>query len=296
MKRLLAFLLCLGLALPAAAQNADAPIQQVLQTHSDLIAKVSRRTIQTAIDGLTASGLPAAQNVMQRWQNKEMWQDEETGLFVFAEEIDRDTIRIFDVADGTDLGEVSDDTYKQLKPNSGVRGLIAAGLVRFQLTDTDPTVRSTALDAIARDPDETHLPSLRDVQAAETDPDLIAQMTRLERLLTIEFGADDAEKIEAISYFDGDLGVDARAALNPLVTTRIEAAKLVPSGPEVVRTVTPGDESLSKTDAYSLLVRADLAPPLIPPGEVREALIRNIDGDMVAGCLLYTSPSPRDRG
>ena len=84
MKRLLAFLLCLGLALPAAAQNADAPIQQVLQTHSELIAKASRRTIQTAIDGLTASGLPAAQNVMQRWQNKEMWQDEETGLFVFA--------------------------------------------------------------------------------------------------------------------------------------------------------------------------------------------------------------------
>ena len=288
MKRLLAFLLCLGLALPAAAQNADAPIQQVLQTHSDLIAKASRRTIQTAIDGLTASGLPAAQNVMQRWQNKEMWQDEETGLFVFAEEIDRDTIRIFDVADGTDLGEVPDDTYKQLKPNSGVRGLIAAGLVRFQLTDTDPTVRSTALDAIARDPDETHLPALRDVQAAETDPDLIAQMTRLERLLTIEFGADDAEKIEAISYFDGDLGVDARAALNPLVTTRIEAAELAPSGPEVVRTVTPGDESLSKTDAYSLLVRADLAPPLIPPGEVREALIRNIDGDMVAGVQVAT--------
>ena len=82
--------------------------------------------------------MPAAQEVLERWQNKEMWLDETTGLFVFAQEIDRDTIRIFDVADGIDLGEVPDDTYDQLKPNSGVRGLIAAGLVKFQLTDPDP--------------------------------------------------------------------------------------------------------------------------------------------------------------
>ena len=45
MQRLLAFFLCLTLALPAAAQNAEAPIQQVLQAHSESIAKASRRTI-----------------------------------------------------------------------------------------------------------------------------------------------------------------------------------------------------------------------------------------------------------
>ncbi|MEO1557958.1 MAG: urea ABC transporter permease subunit UrtB [Pseudomonadota bacterium] len=283
MQRLLAFLICIGLAFPAAAQNADAPIQQVMQTHADLLAKASRRTIQEAIDALTDSGLPEAQEVLERWQNKEMWQDEQTGLFVFAEEIDRDTIRISDVADGSDLGEVPDDGYKQLKPNSGVRGLIAAALVKFQLIDPDATVRLTALDAISRDPDETHLPALRDVMEGEADPLLAARMMRVERLLTIEFGADDAEKIDAISFFAGDLGVDARAALNPLVATRIEVGEAVPDDPRVIRTVTPGDESLPKTDAYELLVRADLAPPLIPPNEVREALIRNIDGDTVAG-------------
>jgi urea transport system permease protein len=288
MRRLLAFLMCFTLALPAAAQNADAPIQQVLQAHADSVAKASRRTIQTAIDALTSSGLPAAQEVLERWQNKEMWQDETTGLFVFAEEIDRDTIRIFDVADGTDLGEVPDDTYDQLKPNSGVRGLIAAGLVKFQLTDQDPDVRRTALDAISRDPDDSHLPALRDVMSAETDPALSAQMTRLERLLTIEFGADDAEKIAAIGFFSGDLGVDARAALNPLVTTRVDVGEVVPDSPEVVRSVTPGDDGLSKTDAYALLVRAELVPPLIPANEVREALIRNIVGDSVAGVQVAT--------
>ena len=186
-----------------------------------------------------------------------MWQDEETGLFVFAEEIDRNTIRIFDVGDGTDLGEVPDDGYKQLKPNSGVRGLIAAGRVKFQLIDPNASARLTALDAISRDPDETHLPALREVMEGETDPALSVQMTRLERLLTIEFGADEAEKIDAISFFAGDLGVDARAALNPLVATRIDVGEALPVGPEVVRAVSPGDDALSKTDAYDLLVRAD---------------------------------------
>ena len=295
MQRFLAFFLCLCLAIPATAQNADAPIQQVLQTHADLIAKASRRTIQTAIDGLTASGLPAAQQVLERWQNKEMWRDETTGLFVFAEEIDRDTIRIFDISDGADLGEVPDDTYKQLKPNSGVRGLIAAGLVRFQLIDDSPAIRRLALDAIARDPDESHLGALRDVIADEPSPALGAIMTRLERVLTIKFGVDDAEKIEAISYFDGDLGVDARAALNPLVTTRIEVGETVPDGPEVVRVLRPGDEALPRTEAYQLLVNADLAPPLIPASEVREALIRNIDGDMVAGVQVASLDTDRAR-
>ncbi|MEY8838521.1 urea ABC transporter permease subunit UrtB, partial [Cribrihabitans sp. XS_ASV171] len=107
----------LALALPAAAQDADAPIQTLLQAHGEAIAKSSRRTIGPAIDALTESGLPEAQRVLERWQAKEMWQDEATGLFVFAEEVDRDTLRIFDVADGAEIGVVPDDGYDQLKPN-----------------------------------------------------------------------------------------------------------------------------------------------------------------------------------
>ena len=288
MRQFLLLILCLFLALPAAAQDANAPVQQVLQAHAEIISKSSRRTIQSAIDALTASGLPQAQTVLERWQNKEMWQDETTGLFVFAQEVDRDTIRIFDVADGTDLGEVPDDDFDQLKPNSGVRSLIAAALVRFQLTDPDAAVRLTALDAISRGPNASHLPALRGVMDDEADAGLAVQMERLERLLTIEFGADEAEIIDAIGYFKGDLGVDARAALNPLVATRVEAAETVPDSADVVRTLKPGDDRLSKTDAYDVLVRAALAPPLIPPSEVRDALIRHIDGDMVAGVQVAT--------
>ncbi|WP_299284009.1 urea ABC transporter permease subunit UrtB [uncultured Tateyamaria sp.] len=282
MSRLLIILWCLMCAVPAVAQDADAPIQQVMQAHAAEIAKASRRTIQPAIDALTDSGLPAAEIVLERWQAKEMWQDEATGLFVFAEEIDRDTIRIFDVS-GPDIGEVSDEGYKQLKPNSGVRGLIAAALVKFQLTNDSPAIRRVALDAIARDPNESHLPALRDVIPAERSANLAAQMTRLERLLTISFGASEEEQIEAIAHFEGDLGVDVRGALNPLVKTTIKAAETVPEDPALVRALRPGTDALSKSDAYALLVADDLAPPLIPADAVRQTLIANIEDGKVAG-------------
>ena len=271
------------LSAPLEAQDADAPIQRLLQEHAEIISKSSRRTIGPAIDALATSGLPAAQTVLERWQAKEMWQDEETGLFVFAEEIDRRTIRIFDVATGAEIGEVADETYDQLKPNSGIRGMIAAALVQFQLSDPDPAVRTAALDAIERDAEEAHLTALRTAAKTEADADIAARIDRLERILTIAYGESDAERITAIQSFEGDLGVDARAALNPLVTTRILVAETFPTEPGVVGTLDPGSEALPLVEAYALLVSADLAAPLLTRDDKREILVANISGEMVAG-------------
>ena len=58
-------LLCV-FALPLWAQNADAPIQKLLQVHGDAIAESSRKTIAPAIDALAASGLDEAQLVLER--------------------------------------------------------------------------------------------------------------------------------------------------------------------------------------------------------------------------------------
>jgi len=273
----------IALAFPASAQNAEAPIQRLLQEHGEAIVASSRRTIEPAIGALATSGLPDAQTVLERWQGREMWFDEATGLFVFAEEVDRDTIRIFDVAGGAEIGEVPDDGYTQLKPNSGIRGLIGSALVRFQLSDPDPEVRAGALDAIERRPEPSHLATLRVTLGDETDPALAARKARLERLLTIRFGETEAERIEAIESFSGDLSVDLRAALTPLVQTRIEAAEALPDEADVAGRLTVGSERLSEAEAYDLLVASDLAPPRISRADKRAALIANIDGDAVAG-------------
>ena len=285
-----------GFALPLSAQTADAPIQLLLQEHGDLIAKSSRKTIGPAIDALASSELPEAQTVLEKWQAKEMWRDKETGLFVYAEEIDRKTIRTFDFDGGVEIAVVDDKGFKQLKPNSGIRGLIGAALVRFQLSNPDPVVRTAALDAIERDADETHLAAIRAVLEGEADPDLSARMSRLERLLTIEFDTDEAARVAAVESFAGDLGVDVRAALTPLTQTRFAHESQVPDDANIKRRFQPGDEEFPSSTAFELLIAAGLAEPLPTEDERKAVLIENIEGGSVAGFPVHTlnSQSMRD--
>lgn len=283
LSRLVPATMALFLAVPATAQNADAPIQQIMQAHGDTIAKSSRRTIGPAIDALAASGLPAVQVLLERWQNKELYLNETTGLFVFGEEIDRDTLRIFDISDGSEIGAVPDDDYDQLRPNSGIRGMIGAALVQFQLSAPDAATRATALDAISRDAEESHLAALRAAIDNEPDAGLKARKERLERLLTIRFDEDEAARIEAIESFSGDLGVDVRATLNPLVVTKVEVSNEAVTGDDIARTLTPGSDALPTAQAYALLVEAGMAPPAISAKDRRAALVANIQDGTVGG-------------
>ena len=279
-------LLCV-LVLPfrAEAQDMDAPIQQLLQTHGEIIAKSSRRTIAPAIDALASSGMAEAQVVLQRWQDKEMWYDKDTRTFVFAEEIENRQLRLLDVSDGSEIGIAEKKAYKQLKPNSGIRGMIATALVQFQLSDPDPRVRTTALDAIERGPEPSHLTALRAAIDDEPNIQIKARKARLERLLTIRYDEDDATRIAAIESFAGDLGVDLRAALNPLVATRIDYAETAPEGAAII---TPGTDALSIAAAYDLMVSAGDAPARTDASTIRQTLIDNIDGTTVAGIQIAT--------
>ena len=96
---------------------------------------------------------------------------------------------------------------------------IASALVRFQLQDDDPAIRRTALAAIARGPDASHLAALMR-PGPEPDPGHAARRDRLVRLLTIVHGETTKARVQPTPSFAGDPGVDVRAALNPLVTTR----------------------------------------------------------------------------
>ncbi len=292
------FLVLIWLAvagLPVFAQDIHAPIQQLLQDHGEIIAKSSRKTIGPAIDALGDSTLPNAPEILQKWQAKELWLVKESGLFVYSEKVDSKTERIIDIATGEVIGEVAKRDLKQLKPNSGIRGMIGAALVKFQLRDPNPRMRARALNAISRDAEETHLLALRDVMGEEADPGIAALMARLERLLTIEFGETEKERIAAIRHFDGDLGVDVRAALNPLVSVRVEAAEAEPQGEDIVRVLKPGSEDLTREDAYDILVRAELAKPRISRDDKRNALIANIEDGTVAGVQVASLDSEAAR-
>jgi len=281
-----ALLLVLTLAQSALAQQSA--IQELLQQNRELIETSSRRSIGPAIDALADSGLPSAQRVLEKWQNKELWQRESDGLFFFAEEIDRDTMRLIDIETGADLGPVPEDDLDQLKPNSGIRGMIGAALVRFQLGDPDPARRRDALQAIERDPEASHLAALRGSIESETEPAIRAGKERLERLLTITYDPDPAARIAAIESFRGDLGVDVRAALNPLVATTLDVVEGAepPADENVARRLTPGSDALPEDDAYARLVAAGMAEPPADPARLRQTLSEHIEDGRVGGVPL----------
>ncbi|WP_163846484.1 urea ABC transporter permease subunit UrtB [Pseudooceanicola aestuarii] len=271
--------------MPVAPALAQETIQPILQTHADIIEKSSRRSIGPAIDAIAASGLPQAQVVLETWQAKDMWQRLDDGLFVAARKEDGG-YRLTDFDTGADLGLVDKDTIDQLKPNSGIRAMIGAALVRFQLSDPDPARRVAALDAIDRDAQASHLPALRAAIAGEDDPTLKARKQRLERLLTIRFAPDPEARIAAMGDMAGDLGVDMRATLNPILATTRHVATGLPDRGNIARVLEPGSDALPAQDAYALLVTDGLAPARLTSDALRETLAGNIVDGAVGGVPL----------
>ncbi len=268
---------------PALAQSADAPIQILMQDYGDIIAKSSRRTVGEAIDALGDSSLEQAPSVLARWQAKEMWRHKESGLFVYAQVVDRDNLRIFDFADGREIGVVADNDYKQVKPNSGVRSMLGSALVQFQLNDPDPDVRRTALLAISRDSNASHLSALRGAIDSEPDDDIRAQKQRLERLLTIQFATADSERISAIRGFSGDMSLDVRGVLTPLVQVKLGAATQLPEADDITEVLIPGDQALSRPEAYQILVNSQLAPAIVDTKAQKDILAEHIEDGAVGG-------------
>jgi len=276
-----AFAMLLAFSSTVIAQQS--PIQDLLQIHRALIEKSSRKTVGPAIEALRDSGLPEAQKVLEKWQTKGLWLRKDDGLFVYAEKAD-DGYALSDITSGQNVGTAGKRDLKQLKPNSGVRAIIGAALVQFQLMDPDPAKRLAALEAIQRDGEAAHLPALRGAIEGEVDPKLQALKKRIEGLLTIRFDQNEAARIAAIKRFSGDLGVDVRATLNPLLaTSRRVVAGDPPASANVATLLKPGSEKLTLDDAFDLLVGAGFAPARVSANDMRTALVANIADGKVAG-------------
>ena len=196
---------------------------------------------------------------------------------------------------GVEAGVAAKSDIVELKPNAGVRGLIATALVQFTLSDPDPVKRQVALESIAKDPKVEALGPLRAAMESETDADFLAQKGRLERLLTLRFDAVTAARVAAIAGFGADLGLDLRGALNPLVAVTRVAGAGVPVG-NVARELRPGRD-LTEGGAYDLLVTAGMAPARLTLADQRAALVAGLQDGMVGGVAVaeLNSQAARDR-
>ena len=293
-----------ALGRPALAQETAAPesaaalgpMQAILQEHGEVIAKSSRKTIGPAIDAVAASGLPQAPEVLETWQAREMWQREADGLFFRGEEVAARTLQLFDFDTGEAVGEYPSSELKQIKPNSGIQGLIGTALVTFLLNDPDRAKRIDALQSLERSANADLLAPLRASIEPETDAVLKVRKERLERLLTISYDPEPDTRIAAIEEMSGDLGLDVRGALNPLTATTLKIFEgTPPEDANVARLLKPGSEALPREAAYEMLSDADLAPPRVSLDAVRAALMANIDGGKVGGLPVAQMSDPDKR-
>lgn len=289
MRFLLACLLALLFAAPLRAETAA----EILSANAALVEKASRQTIAPVIDALGASGDPTAAAVLEAWGNKGLGIRKSDGIF-FLITANADGYALRDLT-GAAAGQAAKSDITELKPNAGVRGMIATALVQFTLSDPDATKRAAALDSIAKDPKPEALTPLRAAIPNEPDATLKAQKQRLERLLTLRFDPDSAARIAAINSFGADLGLDLRGALNPLLaTTKLAAAE--PPTSNIARKLKPGRD-LTESEAYDLLVTANLAPARLTVEAQRTALIANLVNGAVGGVAVadLNTQAARDR-
>ena len=283
---LLAALLALSLLIPALPAGANPALQSVIADNLDQIEKPSRRTVGPLIDQIAATG-PEGLALLEAWNNRGLGLTGDGRLVI----VEGDTVT--DAATGAPASAQDPD---MLRPNSGVRGLIEAALVTGQIANEDPRVRNTALDAIARNGTAEHLEALRNAPE-ETLPALATRRARLQTLLTIQYDKDPAARVEAIKSLSGDVGLDFRGVLNPLLATRQIAATEEPADANIARELTPGGDDLSRDAAYDLLKADGTAQPRLTPDAQRSALAANIVDGTVGGVPIadLNDPEARDR-
>lgn len=275
--------------LPALAQEAA----RIVAENRVQIEKPSRQTIGPVIAELAVSGDAMADDILEAWGDKRLViRKSDGGMFIVLADGDGFALTALD---GSPAGTAAKTDLTELKPNAGVRGLIATALVQFTLSDPDPTKRAAALTSIAQDPKPEALEPLRAAIASEGDPTLKVQKQRLERLLTLRFDPSSKARVAAIDSFGADLGLDLRGALNPLVaTTRIASA--TPPQANIARELRLGLD-IPTDEAYALLVTANLAPARLTLEDQRTALLANLKDGMVGGIPVadLTTQAARDR-
>ena len=269
----------------ASAQD----LQSLLQTHEAEVVKPSRKSVGVLLDDLVASGLPQVPAFLEQWAERNVWQDDTSGLFYFGAEAD-DTLALRDIDTGEEATAPSDG-FSQLRPNGGVRRVIGTALVQFQLSDPDPARRRAALESIARRSDASQLGPLVASLDGEDDPALRARKEQLANFLTARFGQAADERIRAIESLSSDTSLEARAVLSQILSAKTGVAEQQPEG-NIARILDPMAAPLA---SYETLVEAGLAPGIVPHGEIRAALEAKIVDGRVGGVPLAQLDDPARR-
>jgi len=296
--RKLSFLLLLPLLLSFQPVLASSPFEDFLSENAKLIQKSSSKTINPILEGIQEIGGEIAVEFMQNWKNKNLYFVKSSGQFVLTEaaganDSGKKMVTVTNAITKQPVGVMPAKSVKQIKPNSGVRAKIASALVPVQLASEDINLRRQGLETLSRDIQSAHLRPLKAAIAIEADAEL---KTRLEQAYiygVIAHSTDRAEVEAAIFSLKDNLSLEARAALNPLLTSQVEVTKSLPKGVNIARIITPGrtikradgtagkpvmmsgsQPELSLDDAYQMLVDKGFAAAAITADMRNESLVQ----------------------
>ena len=275
---------------------------EILTNDFSLISKSSAKTVRPVIEKLEMLNSPAAIEFLDKWQTKKLWFLKQEKEFVYVEK-NADRYRLISPITGKIQGTVEKKLLKQVKPNSGVRAIIGSALVGHQLMSDDLKKRQTSAEIIGRELKRRYLIPVAAALKNEENIELKQKLERLHRFLIIKFDPLPSSRAEAIRKLNGDLSVDARAVLNPLITSSISVSEkpLTELETNIARKIIPGvtgvgsdgtakdggfmgrGVELTIDQAYQLLVKRGLAPPDISEEQKRNALIENILDGRVGG-------------
>ena len=296
MTRLFLFLLFLFSALtPSAFASPD--FETLLEQNAKLIQKSSSKTIDPVLADMQAIGGPVAAEFMQNWKDKKLFYVKADSQFVIAEPAGKNDagqkiVSIIDALTKEPLGEMPAKAVKQIKPNSGVRAKISSALVIFQLSSDQIADRREGLDALKRDIQASHMSPLKAAIETETDEDLKLLLAQTYIYGVIAHSLDESEIEAAIYSLEGNLSIEARAALNPLLTSTIDVARELPNNANIARVIIPeasirhadgtagkrrimsgSQPEVSLADAYQMLVDKGLAAVAISADQRDESLV-----------------------
>lgn len=277
------YILCLCALLFGSASIAQTTFQDLVQSHAPQIIKGSVKTAPPVIADILENGGSAGIQFLESWQSRNLWFRRTDNIIFTVKEDATGSYDLLDLETGQPVGTVEKSQIKQIRPNSGLRGLLGASLVASQITSADLATRVASLDSLARDPKDSHLQPLRTAISTETDADLKSKMARLERMLTMQFDTDPAARVAAIESFKSDISLDVRARLNPMLTTRRTVSATALDNELATRIFPAAGTDLTPHDAYAMLVDKNLAPALVTPDQRDQALIANIANDSVGG-------------
>ena len=268
MKKLLQiFLLPLFLCLTAQPALSSPAFEELLGRNAKLIQKSSSKTVDSVLDQIQEFGGQPAAEFMQNWKDKTLYFVKSDGRFVIVEpagknDAGKKIVNVIDAVNKQTLGLMPEKRVKQIKPNSGVRAKIASALAPVQLASDNIEVRREGLAALSRDIQPSHLLPLQQALAVEPDASLKRRLEKTHKFAVIAYSTDEAEIVSAIHSLKGDLSLEVRAALNPLLASKVDVDVRFPAEMNIARLIIP-DRSIKRSDGSS-------GKPVMMPGSQPE--------------------------